>query len=78
MLIIKNDFSSYVWLFPFESSDASSTVDAIMEWFSSFGVVIQWASDQGSHFKNEFVAEFNEKLRGSHGAPFHSAILPVD
>ena len=66
VLILKDGFSSFVWLFPFEVADSASTVDALMEWFSSFGVVMQWISDRGSHRKDEVVAGLSEKLRGSH------------
>ena len=66
VIILKNDFSSFVWLFPSEDADAASTIDVLMEWFSSFGVVTQWVSDRGSHFKNEVVAGLSDKLRGSH------------
>lgn len=52
VLVIKDDFSSFTWLVPCESADAEATVDALVSWFSSFGTVTQWVSDQGSHFKN--------------------------
>lgn len=66
ILIIKDDLSSYVWLVPCGAADAEHTVDALLKWFSSFGVVLLWVSDQGTHFKNEVVRGLREKTRGSH------------
>lgn len=66
VLILKDDFSSYVLFFPFEHPNSESAVEALMEWFSAFGVVLQWVSDRGSHFKNEVVAGLSQKLKGSH------------
>ena len=65
VLIIKDDFSSYVWLIPCTAANADTTVDALIRWFSAFGTVPQWLSDRGSHFKNELVRGLREKTHGS-------------
>jgi transposase InsO family protein len=39
---------------------------ALQDWFSSYGVVPTWVSDQGSHFKNTVIRELNEKLGAEH------------
>ena len=66
VLILKDDFSSYVWLFPCISADAEATANALIEWFSSFGNVPQWVSDRGTHFKNQIVRELKERLHCGH------------
>jgi len=66
ILILKDDFSSYVQLIPCESANAEATAGALIQWFASFGTVIQWVSDQGSHFKNEVIRILRKQTRGSH------------
>jgi Integrase core domain len=57
VLIVKEDFSNYVWLKQCKHADADSTVSVHTEWFAAFGVATQWVSDQGSHFKNQVMTE---------------------
>jgi hypothetical protein len=66
VLILKDDLSSIVRLVPTSTTDAETTDDALISWFSDFGVVKTWASDRGSHFKNEVVRSLREKTRGLH------------
>ncbi|GMF46803.1 unnamed protein product [Phytophthora fragariaefolia] len=40
---------------------------ALIEWFKRFGVVHQWVSDQGAHFRNQIV----ERLQRALGAQHH-------
>eukprot|EP00171_Calliarthron_tuberculosum_P021340 IDg21340t1 len=65
-LIIKDDLSGYVWLVPTESTDAKIVANTLLTWFSSFGVVRNWVSDRGSHFKNELIRILKESLQGHH------------
>ncbi|KAH9114827.1 hypothetical protein LEN26_013016 [Aphanomyces euteiches] len=53
VLVIKDDMSGFVHLFPAESADATSTVTALMGWFTLYGCVETWVTDGGSHFKND-------------------------
>jgi Integrase zinc binding domain len=39
LLILKDDLSGYVWLTASPSADSETTADALVRWFSSFGVV---------------------------------------
>ena len=41
ILIIKDDFSSYVWLVSFHTADASKTADALIRWFAAFGTTLR-------------------------------------
>jgi hypothetical protein len=53
ILLLKDDLSGYLWLVPCSKADAVTTVDALVDWFTTFGVVRTWVSDQGAHFKNQ-------------------------
>lgn len=66
ILVLKDDFSSYVRLVKCKSADAENTVQALQDWFATFGVVLHWVSDRGSHFKNEVVAALSEQNKASH------------
>ena len=66
VLVFKDDLSGYVWLTPCKETTAEVTAEILIRWFSTFGVVTQWVSDRGSHFKNELVRLLREKLKSSH------------
>jgi Integrase core domain len=66
LLILKDDQSGYLWLVACRKADAAATVDALMRWFSVFGVVLLCISDRGSHFKNEVVQRVNKELKAKH------------
>ena len=66
ILILKDDFSSYVWPFLCVAADAEATADCFIEWFSSFGTVKQWESDRGSHFRKQLVREIRERMHFAH------------
>jgi hypothetical protein len=66
ILVLKDDFSSYVRLFLAWAADAETTARALTDWFSTFGVCRDWVSDRGSHFKNEVVRILKEQNRCAH------------
>lgn len=55
ILILKDDFSGYVFLRPCEKADARSTANVLVEYFTTFVPVLKWFSDQGPHFCNEVM-----------------------
>ena len=57
--------SGYVELDASPSNTAQDAYDGLMAWFSRYGVVTRWMSDQGSHFRNELVDKLQKAL-GSH------------
>ena len=65
-LILKDDFSSYVWLIPSKEASSEVVADSLILWFSSFGVVSDWVSDRGSHFKNELIKSLREQMKSGH------------
>lgn len=66
VLILKDDFSGYVWLMPAMAADADHTAGSLMSWFAAFGTVQQWVSDQGTHFKNQVVKTLRQRTNSSH------------
>ena len=66
VLILKDDFSGYVWLFSFEAEDGDSAVEAIIEWIASFGLMDWMVTDQGSHFKNNSVEALRKWFKYAH------------
>jgi hypothetical protein len=44
LLILKDDLSSFVGLVPTSTADAETTADALISWFSDFGVTKTWVS----------------------------------
>jgi hypothetical protein len=57
VLIVKDDYRSYVWLKQCKKADADSAVSVLIEWIAAFGVTPQWPSDQGTHFKNQVMMD---------------------
>ena len=66
ILILKDDFSNYVWLVNTRTCDTDGVVEALREWISCFGAPKIWISDQGSHFKNEVMAKLAAVLKTKH------------
>ncbi|ETV70466.1 hypothetical protein H257_14126 [Aphanomyces astaci] len=56
ILVIKDDMSGFVRLWPSETSDAAATANGPLDWFTAFG---------GSHFKSE-VIDMIRKAAGAH------------
>jgi hypothetical protein len=46
-------------------ANAADTVDALMQWFAVFGVVLLWKSDRGIQFKNEVVRRVQKTLKAN-------------
>lgn len=65
VLVLKDDMSGYCELVECITADAETVQEALTDWFKRFGVVHQWVSDQGAHFKNK-VIDALRKLVGSH------------
>eukprot|EP00171_Calliarthron_tuberculosum_P014724 IDg14724t1 len=66
VLILKDDLSGYVRLIPTSEADAETVAKHLLEWFANFGVVSQWVSDRGSHFRNELIKALREATKSSH------------
>lgn len=68
-LIVKDDFSGYLFLCSNEKSDASSAAGVFMEYFSTFVSVPEWYSDQGPHFCNELTEIMANSMGAKHRLP---------
>jgi hypothetical protein len=66
ILVLKDDLSSYCRLIPSVAANAVTTAAALIDWFAPFGVVLDWGSDRGSHFKNVVVRQLREQNHSSH------------
>jgi transposase InsO family protein len=51
---------------PCKAADDKSATRAIVEWCAAFGIVHEWASDQGRHFCNTLLAAVAAELRVKH------------
>jgi hypothetical protein len=56
-LLVKDKFSHFVELYAEEAATAAATARCLHQWFGRYGVAYAWISDQGSHFKNQVIAE---------------------
>jgi hypothetical protein len=66
ILVLRNDMSDYVWLWPCEQANAANTADALTTCFAVFRVSFTLVSDQGSHFGNSLVDGLRQTLRTRH------------
>lgn len=65
-LVIMDDLSGYVMLYPCTNADAASTVDCLLDWFTRFGVCNRLYTDGGSHLVNQWVKLLAQTLRVNH------------
>eukprot|EP00171_Calliarthron_tuberculosum_P002705 IDg2705t1 len=66
ILILRDDFSSFIWMYPFPEADAHNAADAIIDWSASFSTPKALISDRGTHFKNETVRLITKALYVPH------------
>jgi transposase InsO family protein len=66
VLVIMDGFSKFVRLTPCTNATADVTVQALMEWFSLFGICHQFVSDQGTHFLNDVMILLQQRLTIQH------------
>jgi hypothetical protein len=63
LLALKDDATHFCELTVCDSPTSAVVVEAILGWHSRFGIPPVWISDNGSHFKNEVMAEVNRRLK---------------
>lgn len=66
VLILKDDFSHYVWLWNKADVTAVSAAETLCVWMGVFGAMAWPISDQGSHFKNTLIRELTDDVRTRH------------
>ena len=67
LLVIKDDFSGWVELFPNQDPCANCVADAFADLNSRHSAAKIWISDNGSHFKNHIM----ERLAETYGVDHH-------
>lgn len=74
VLTITDTYSKFCDLVPCSACDTASVVQALLRWFSLFGIVKYWCSDSATHFKNRVMAALCGLLGGDHHftAPYAS------
>lgn len=55
LLLIRDDFSNYMWLRSAPSCTGQMVYEVLLDWFAAFGVARNWSSDQGSHFVHSLM-----------------------
>jgi hypothetical protein len=66
VLVLKDDFLGFLELIPGTASDHFLVADALVQWYSRFGMPFMHVSDQGSHFQDKVIKEFNGILQINH------------
>ncbi|GMF60742.1 unnamed protein product [Phytophthora fragariaefolia] len=67
VLVLKDGMSGFVELVACEVATGDQVYISLLDWFKRYGIVRQWVSDQGAHFKNQLI----EQLRVALGAYHH-------
>lgn len=66
LLLIRDDLSSYVWLWPTTEATSTAAAVAVTTWIAVFGPMKWIVTDQGSHFKNRPMKDLTEELKVDH------------
>ena len=66
ILIIRDDLSSYTWLWPTDETTAEAAAEALLHWLGVFGSMDWVVTDQGSHFKNVLIKRLTDESRVHH------------
>ncbi|KAF0700908.1 Aste57867_8594 [Aphanomyces stellatus] len=56
----------FKWFWESDVANAQVVARCLLQWFAVFGVCYHWVTDQGSHFKNEVIAELQHVLGAHH------------
>lgn len=63
LLVLKDHVSHYCELVVADTAESSVVTEALLDWHARFGIPSVWVSDNGTHFKNEIIAELSRRLR---------------
>lgn len=70
LLMIRNDYSEYFWIFTFTSTPSEHFSRAIIDWSAKFGVPTDIISDGPTHLRSETVLQITKDLN----FPHHSSV----
>lgn len=65
-LVIKDDLSSYTWIFPCERADSDAVTAALGKWIACFGEISCLVTDQALHFKISLLRKLTYSLHIKH------------
>ncbi|OWZ09290.1 Retrotransposon protein [Phytophthora megakarya] len=63
LLVRKDEATPFCELTPCSNPTSTGAVDAILAWYSRYGIPPLWISDHGSHFQNAVVQEICRRLK---------------
>lgn len=66
VLLLKDDLSSYCWLYPAAAPDAHTAATALAKWMAAFGGMDWLVTDRGSHFTAQVMASLTEDAKVRH------------
>lgn len=66
LLLIRDDLSSYVSMWPTVSCTAEWAAESLGVWIGCFGAMEWLVTDQGTHFKNVLITELTNEARAKH------------
>jgi hypothetical protein len=66
VLVLKDDFSHHLELVACGEATASATAKCLISYFSRYGVVQTWITDQGPHFRNAVIEDVRRILKVEH------------
>ena len=66
VLVLVDAYSRFCELVPAKSADAETTALALLGWFSRYGQVMHWTSDQGPHFNNQVIDRLRVLMNAHH------------
>ena len=62
VLVIRDEYSGFCELIPFEAANSENAIDALCKWFARYGIPEVVRSDGGSHFVATVVSEVCRRL----------------
>ena len=67
ILVLKDEFSGYVWLIPAAAATSRAAAEAIIRWMADYSCTPQYlVSDRGSHFTAEVLSELTRLMAIEH------------
>lgn len=67
ILVMKDEFSGFVWFVPTEAPNTRAAAEAIVKWMADYCCCPQYlVSDQGSHFTSELMGELTRLMGIEH------------
>ena len=74
ILIVRDDDSSYLWLFPRVPDTSEEAAQALKNWIGDFGAIEWVVSDQRAHLRNKILVDLVTEFHAHHN--FTTAYSP--